>query len=128
ANLARLYPNDDADTRIRVTTELDGRYTDATKVIQYGGVLALCVAGLVLLLACANAANLMLARASTRAKEIGIRLATGAGRGRIVRQLLTESVLLALLGGALGLVLAYRGAGVIRASFPPVPYPVSLDF
>ncbi|MFL6211050.1 MAG: ADOP family duplicated permease [Pyrinomonadaceae bacterium] len=125
--LAQLYPKHDAGTKIQLTTELDGRYDDATKVIKYGGLLALCISALVLLVACANVANLMLARATTRAREIGIRLAIGAGRGRIVRQLLTESVLLALLGGALGWVLAYQGAGVLRASFPPVPYPISFD-
>ena len=127
-NLAQLYPRDNADTKIQLTTELDGRYDDSTRIIQYGGFLALCVSGLVLLLACANVANLMLARAATRAREIGIRLAIGASRWRIVRQLLTESVLLALLGGVLGWGLAYRAADVIRATFPPVPYPMSLDF
>lgn len=117
--LAERYPDANRGRSFEVLAVSDARVEPAMKpMARRAGLLLFGVVGFVLLIACANVANLLLARSSERRGEIAVRLAMGGTPGRVLRQLLTESLLLSLLGGAIGIVIALWGVDLVWALQP----------
>ena len=125
-NLERSYPDTNRNVGVAVSTELQGRIRDDPVDAQIVGMVA-ALAAAVLLMACANVALLLLSRARVRSREIALRLAIGAGRARLIRQLLTESLLLAFVGGLLGIAVAYAGILFNQRIEIPTDLPIKIS-
>jgi putative ABC transport system permease protein len=126
-NLAQAYPETNARHELLVRSEMDARLSEYAPAAGLG-LMLLTLAIAVLLVACANVAGLIASRSPVRAREITVRLALGGGRVRLLRQLLTETALLAVAGGAAGLALAYLGILSFRQFQVPSDVGVRLNY
>ena len=127
ANLQRSYPETNRNQGLTARTEFDAR-VDARPQLAVAAVVPMTLAMLVLLVACANVAGLLTSRAPVRAREIALRLAIGAGRLRLMRQLLVESLLIAVGGGAFGLLIASSVISMFQGLQVPTDVPLKLGF
>ena len=126
--LEQSYPETNRKQAVVTGTEFETRVYESPPDAQLVGMLA-ALAAAVLLVACANVASLLLARANSRVREMSLRLAVGAGRARLVRQLLTESLVIAAAGGSLGLLIGYGGVKFLnRIPLVPGDYPIVISF
>jgi putative ABC transport system permease protein len=120
SNLEREFPQDNASRSVALTPLADAAVgVNTREQFVLAGGLMMAIVGLVLLIACANLANLLLAQSASRQKEIGLRAALGASQIRMARQLLTESMVLAMLSGVVGLAIAYAGRAILWSFRPP---------
>lgn len=126
-DLERAYPETNRNRQFFVKTELQARISESPPDAMLVAMLT-TLAAAVLLVACGNVAGLLTSRAPVRAREMALRLAIGAGRARLIRQLITESLIVSIAGGALGLAIGYAGTSLFSQIRIPSDLPITLAF